>query len=132
MGASTFSGQPINNALRRDRLGERLSILLHSLVGHRDVFHLQRTHTKVDVGFWTGKRRVWCCLLDDELLVFASGRTPSTSFVERIPFGEVGESQYNHITGEIVLAPIQTARIQTLKVAPLVAAEILTYIRKRR
>ncbi len=120
------SDEPLNRDRRLARLGESRERFLESLIGDRDVYHVQRTGTKVDVGYWTGKRRVWSCLLDDQLLLCAIGRL---SFVERIPLDELRDSQYNHVTGEIVLAPIEITKVQTLKVPPLAALEMLTNIR---
>ena len=120
------SDQPLDSDQRLARLGEARNEFLNTLIGDRGVYHLLRTDTKVDVGYWTGGRRVWSCLLDDELLLFALGRR---SFVERISFEDLGESQYNHVTGEIVLAPIEITKVQTLRVPPLAALEMLTIIR---
>ena len=118
--------EPLNSDQRLARLGEARVRFLESLIGDRDVYHVQRTGTKVDVGYWTGKRRVSSCLLDDVLLLFAVGRR---SLVEQIPFHELRDSQYNHVTGELVLAPIEITKVQTLKVPPLAALEMLTNIR---
>ena len=120
------SDQPLTRDQRVDRLGEPLNRFLESLIGDQDVYRVHRTRTKVDVGHWSGKRRIWCCLLGDELLLFAQGLRP---FVERIPFAGLHESQYNHVTGEIVFAPIEDTTIQTLRIAPLDALEVLANIR---
>ncbi len=119
------SDQPLANGERLVCLGEPLNRFLESLIGDQDVYRVQRTRTKVDVGHWTGKRRLWCCLLAEEMLLFAKGRR---TFVERMPRNELRESQYNYVTGEIVLAPIENTQVQTLNVEPLDALEILAYI----
>jgi len=116
---------PLDRAERRIRLGTARWRFLESVVGEASVFHVRKTATKVDVGYWLGKRRVWACLLEKELLLFARGRRP---YVERIPLAELKCSRYNHVTGELVLAPIETAAVKALKVPPLAALEILAYI----
>ena len=118
--------QPLNSDQRLARLGPARYRFLKSLIGDRDVYDVQSTGTKVDVGYWTGKRRIWSCLLDKQLLLFAVGRR---SFVERIAFEDLRDSQYNHVTGEIVLAPIEITNVQTLKVPPLAALEMLAKFR---
>ena len=82
------------------------------------------------MGYWLGKRRVWACVLEEEVLLFARGRR---RYVERIPLQQLRGSRYNHVTGELVLAPIETAPVDTtsiksLKLPPLAALEILAYI----
>jgi len=118
------SAAPLDRAERRARLG-RLRQFVESVVGEAGMFHVRKTATKVDVGYWLGKRRVWACLLEKDLLLFAQGRRP---YVERIPLAELRESRYNHVTGQLVLAPIEAAAVKALKVPPLAALEILAYI----
>ena len=81
--------------------------------------------TKVDVGYWLGKRRLWACVAEQELLLFARGRRP---YIERIPLAELRESLYNHATGELVLAPSKSAAVKALRVPPLPALEILAHM----
>ena len=118
--------QPLDSEQRLACLGEARDQYLRDLIGNRDVYLVQQTGTKVDVGYWMGKRRVWTCLLDNEMLLFALGRV---NFFDRIPFSELRDSQYNHVTGEIVLAPIEITKVQTLQVPPLAALEILAHFR---
>ena len=75
-----------------------------------------RTRTRVDTGGWLGKSRVRVCLTGDELVLFAAGRRP---FVERIPVPSLGESFYNHVTGEVALAPAEGARVKRLRIRPV-------------
>ena len=119
------SAKPLDRAERRTRLGGARRRFVESVTGQKSIFHVRKTGTKVDAGYWLGKRRVWACLLETELLLFARGRRP---YVERIPLADLRESRYNHVTGEVVLAPIETATVKALKVPPLAALEILAYI----
>lgn len=119
------SATPLDRAERRTRLGRARRRFVEALLGQASIFHVRKTGTKVDVGYWLGKRRVWACLLEQELLLFARGRRP---YVERIPLAVLRESRYNHVTGELVLAPFETVAVKALKVTPLAALEILAYI----
>ena len=104
----TLEGRLGNLPHRRARLG-RLRQFVESVVGEAGVFHVCKTATKIDVGYWLGKRRVWACLLEKDLLLCARGRRP---YVERIPLAELRESRYNHVTGQLVLAPIEAAAVK--------------------
>jgi hypothetical protein len=96
------------------------------------------TRTRVDTGGWLWKSRlVACCAAsgspgergqgasgssrkagrqDGELVLFAAGKRP---FVERVPFAQLGESFYNHVTGEVALAPAEGARVRKLRMSPV-------------
>ena len=119
------SAAPLDRGEQRTRLGRARWQFIESVIGGACVFHVRQTGTKVDVGYWLGKRRVWACVMEEELLLFARGRRP---YVERIPLADLNCSRYNHVTGELVLAPIETAAVKALKVPPLAALEILAYI----
>lgn len=83
------------------------------------------TRTRVDVGYWTGKRRVWAYLEENDLLLFAYGRRP---YSERIARRELRESRYNHVTGQVVLAPAVDAENVQLRMAPYEGYDILRRI----
>jgi hypothetical protein len=102
--------------------------MLDSLIGDQAVFHVQRTRTKVDVGAWFGKGRICICLLAGEAVLFAKGKRP---YVERIPLKRLRESRYNHVTGELMLAPDAAPRISGLKLPPLEGLQILAHIHRR-
>ena len=90
---------------------------------------LVATRTRVDVGMWFRKGRVWACMLPTELLLVAQGKCPR---VERMPFGKLGESRYNHVTGELVLSPAEGVEIRQLAVPPLEGLRILQTICKEK
>ena len=119
------SMEPLDSASRLDRLGSARGEFLQSMIGDVPVYHLGKTGTKVDVGHWFGKGAVWISILENEMILFAAGRKP---FAERIAFDELNESRYNHVTGEVVLAPTETIALGTLKLPPLAALEVLAYI----
>jgi len=115
---------PPDSARRRSRLGTARR-LLESAIGKGAVRELHETGTKVDVGYWLRKRRVWLCLTDSEVVLFAWGKQP---YLDRIPLSQLGESQYNHITGELVLAPAGGVSVPTLRMAPLAALDVLAQL----
>lgn len=119
---------PLGAAQRSAALKRRERRLLGGLVDQgEDVFGLLRTGTKTDVGTWFRMRRVCACLLADEIVLFAPGRRPYT---ERIALADLGQSRYNHVTGEVVLAPAEGLGVDRLKVTPLEGLEMLAHIYK--
>jgi hypothetical protein len=84
-----------------------------------------RTRSRVDVGSWFRKKPVWACILKDSLLLMATGKKP---YQESIPLCELRESLYNHVTGEIVLAPFEGDKVSGLRMSPLDAARFLKLI----
>jgi hypothetical protein len=105
------------------RQGERA--LLAEQAGSEAPALLLPSRTRVDVGYWSGKRRVWCCLLRDTLLLCAFGRRPYT---ERIAASALTESRYNHVTGELILSPAVGARCGRLRLAPLEGYELMSRV----
>ncbi len=119
--------EPFDEAARSTVLGRARGKFLHCLIGDEPIFHLLKTRTKVDVGTWFFKRRVWAGLLQGELLLFAAGKRP---YAERIPFDQLGKSEYNHVTGEVMLAPVEGARVTGLKTPPLEGLRVLAHIHR--
>ena len=118
-------GDPLQRAARLAPLGGARRRLLDRLIGDAAVCCLLKSGTKIDVGSWLCKRRVWACLTDREMLLFAAGRRP---YAERIPLEQLGQSEYNHVTGQLVLAPVQSQRVGGLKLPPLAALQVLSYL----
>ena len=129
MTGSPPAGKTLERAPRSARLGSAGGKFLGSLIGDEPVFDVRKTCTKVDVGSWFFKRPVWIGFLDREILLFAKGRRP---YAERIPFAELQASEYNHVTGQLILAPSDTASIKNLKLPPLAARDILAHIHGER
>ena len=101
--------------------------LLAEACGGVDVFAVVRTRTKADVGEWFRNGRVWACATATDLVLLAAGRIP---FVQRTPFGRLQESVYNHITGELVLAPGRELRVNRVRVTELDGYQLLAQIRR--
>ena len=108
------------------RVGKTAGRLLAAeLTDGEDAFMLVSTRTWVDVGSWIWKARVRVMALADALFMFAPGKRP---YVERIPFAELVDSQYNHVTGELSLDPAEGASVRSLRVAPLDGYQLLAQI----
>ncbi len=102
--------------------------LLKDLLGEDpEIYCFSRSRTKVDVGSWIRKRRVATFLTSDELVILAAGRRP---YIESIPIADLGESRYNHVTGEFVPAPAPDRRLDGLKIQPHEALKLMANINK--
>ena len=117
--------KPIEDVTRSAGLGTECGRFLRAQIGNEAVFLLLKTGSRVDVGTWFFKRRVWVCLLGKELVLFASGKRP---YIERVPFERLHSSRYNHVTGEVMLAPIEGLRVARLKTPPLEGLQLLAHI----
>ena len=84
-----------------------------------------RTRTRVDVGMWFRKGRVWACMQRTELILLAQGERP---WVQRIAYESLRESRYNHVTAEVALGPGEDLPLGSLRVRPLEGIELLTSI----
>jgi len=131
-----------------DRLRAAQRALAHELLGDEGVFAVFATGTKVDVGSWLGSSRVCVAALADELVLFAparsllsrlpawaplaSVRSKARPYVERIGFGDLGDSAYNHVTGELILAPAPSRRVRRLRLAALDGYQLLAQIHPMR
>jgi hypothetical protein len=108
-------------------LTEKEACVMRDAIGSDDQDALWRTRTRVDVGMWYRKGRVWVCPLADELLLFAEGPRP---WVEHIAYSHVRESRYNHVTAEIALAPETDLPLSSLRVRPLEALPLIRQFRR--
>ncbi len=127
------------------RLSKGQRATAEEVLAGAEVFFIVRTGTKTDVGSWLGPGRACACALADELLLFAPKWDPRAGlfwlvtlagklglrmppYVERIPFGELRRSSYNHVTGELVLAPAEGVRVRRLKMSPLDGYQLLAQV----
>ena len=83
------------------------------------------TNTRVDTGGWGRNPRLTVAVAEGELVLSAPGKRP---FLERLSFAGLRGSRYNHVTGELILAPAPAARVSQLRLPPLEAAAVLTAI----
>jgi hypothetical protein len=99
--------------------------LYRELCGNDSVVTLLLTETMAEVGLWMWKRRVWLCATDSALILFAEGRKP---LAQRTPFVHIGESLYNHVIGELVLAPDRKYRLSHVRLQPKDGYQMLAQI----
>ena len=89
------------------------------------VLLLLLSEAMVDVGRWFWRSRLWLYATPTELVAFAAGRH---AFVQRIPFKHIQESLYNHVTGELVLAPDRKFARAQIALSPAEAYQFLAQI----
>jgi hypothetical protein len=106
-------------------LSARARAYVQDLLGADDLYVAVPSGTAADVGSWLGRRRVVVCALKGALVLAAHGPRP---YAERVPYAALRESQYNHVTGELVLGPAPDARVRRLRVSPLDGYQVLAQI----
>ncbi len=84
-----------------------------------------KSDSLIDTGGWFRRSRVWVCATTQELGLLAFGRS---SFFQKTPFRALHESLYNHVTGELVLAPALELKLPCVKVPPLDGYQLLAQI----
>ena len=103
--------------------------MLDSLRDDREPACLLRTRTRVDVGEWCnpwwGGARLWLAVVANDVIVFAHGRRPH---VERFAVADLGASQYNAVTSELVLASSDEAALCELRLPPVEGRQMLEYV----
>ena len=95
------------------------------VVGKTRIVGVFLTRTRVDVGHWLTRGRIWALAAREELILVASGKHP---FVERVAYSRLRASLYNHLTGELVLAPAETLTAKKLGVRPLEGLQLLAQV----
>ncbi len=116
---------PLDPSAAAGRLAPAERALLAELCGSAPVFVLVKSHTHVDVGHWFSNGLIWLAAGAAELALFAAGKHPHA---EKVPYEELYLSLYNHVTGELVLAPAPEVAQRHLKLAPADAYQVLAQI----
>ncbi len=106
--------------------------LADKLVDGRDVYAVIRTKTKVDVGSWLARGRVWIVALADSLVFVAVGLGGSRPLAEIIAYDRLGKSRYNHVTGQLALSPAKIAGVRGLRLPPIEGRQVLAQIYQER
>lgn len=99
--------------------------LFTELCGPEEVILLLLSESAVDVGHWIFKSRLWACATPTELVLFAAGRKP---LIQKVPFQHIQESLYNHVTGELVLAPNRKFKLSQVRFSPVEGYQFLAQI----
>lgn len=120
--APAATGEPGSAACPLGSLSKPEARLLGEISGATPVTALVRTGTTVDVGEWFRRGRVVGARVGGEWVMLAAGKIP---FVERVAVRDLAASVYNHIVGELVLAPAPGVRLRQLKMSPLDAGRTL-------
>ncbi len=110
----------------------RTRTLAKKIIDGQDIFLIVRTGTKVDVGSWLTRGRVWLVALEDSLVLVATGLAGPRPLAERIEYDRLRESQYNHVTGQLVLSPAKLAGTRGLNLPPIQGCQVLAQIYRER
>jgi hypothetical protein len=90
---------------------------------------IMRTGGRADVGQWwnqwLGGGRLWLAVVGENVTLVAQGKRPH---VERIPRSALGASQYNQVTGELVLAKAANDTVRKLKMQPVEGWQVIKLI----
>jgi len=113
----------LRGRLRNLRRAERR--LLEEACGAGTEQFVLLTRSRVDVGQWLSRGRLWLAWTDGALLLFAAGKRP---FVERLAASDLTESLYNPVTAELVLLPAAAARQRNVRLAPVEGWNLLKRI----
>ena len=84
-----------------------------------------RSRTRLPTGLPLWPQRVWLVLQGGQLVLLAAGRRPLQAAA---PLSDLSDSRYNHVTGELLLAPGPTLPVHAIRISPLQADEILRRI----
>lgn len=96
-----------------------------SLVGSHPVLLAARTGSRIDTGSWFRKGRLSLLCLADRLVLLSPGRRP---YAQGIPFSHLRQSLYNHVTGQLVLAPAEKAAVKSVAISPAMGYRVLAQI----
>ena len=99
--------------------------LLADICGADPIMILLKTDSTADTGNWLRPGRVWAAATANDLVLLASGRKP---FLQKAPFAYLHESLYNHVTGELVLAPNRGWKLDHVAMPPLDGYQLLAQI----
>ena len=96
--------------------------LLLETCGGREPRMLVRTRTRVDAGRWWLQTPLWLGVDGDDLFLLAVARR---KYIERVPLAECHGTRYCHSTGQLVIAPTESLRINHVALSPGEAIRVL-------
>jgi hypothetical protein len=99
--------------------------LLATVCGRDTVLMAVHTGTTVDAGGWIRRTRVWAVATATDLVLIAAGRRP---LIQKTAYEHIRASIYNHVTGELILAPNRKFRVSQIKVHPAEGFQLLAQI----
>jgi hypothetical protein len=108
-------------------MNELESSLLKELTGGAEPKLLLRTRTRIDCGRWWRRTPVWLCITTSELILLAVARR---RYTDRVPLTDCHASHYAHTTGELVIEPTESLRINRLSLTPREALNTLEFLTK--
>ncbi len=104
---------------------QRLARRFEKLFDEGEIYYAVHTQTRVDVGYWFRRARVWAIATSGHLLLFAWGKRP---LAKCIPYQTLHGSTYNHVTGCLTFASNVDERCRKLKMSPVDGYQMLSQI----
>ena len=97
------------------------------LIGQATPALMIRSGTRIDTGRWWRPTRLWLCLTDDRLVLLAASRR---AYGQSVPLTDCKDSQYNHLTGQLVIKPTEQLRFPHVSLDPTEALAVLKHIQR--
>lgn len=111
---------------RKAALPRSLAALANDIKAEQ-ITWLMKTATRVDVGSWFFKRRLWVCATDLRLYLLANGPRPYT---KKLDYCGIKHQVYNHVTGDLTFKSVDDELV-TLKMSPSEGYDLLKIIDTR-
>ena len=102
--------------------------LLQEEIGDTVTLLQVRTRTRIDVGLWWRRKRIWLCLTDRELVLLAIGRR---RYYEHAALADCIDTHYNPTSGELVIASDNPLRHPRLRMPASTALEVIDLIKSQ-
>ena len=106
-------------------MSEHEQSLLDAELGSQKPLLTLRTNTRVDTGKWWRKTRLWLCVTEQDILLFAAS---NRRYIQRQPLTDCKASSYCHTTGMLKLEPHETWRFEAIALPPADAVQVLHHI----
>jgi len=84
-----------------------------------------RSNTRVDTGRWWRRSRLWLCLTEHDILLFAAHKR---HYIQRMPIRDCQSSRYCHTAGALLLEPREDWRFSTIMLPPTDAIRVLHHL----
>lgn len=83
---------------------------------------LLRTGTRIDAGRWWRTTPLWLGIDGDDIFLLAVARR---KYIERVPLADCRASRYCHSSGQLMIAPTESLRINQISLSPGEALRVL-------
>lgn len=108
-----------------ETLSSHESKLLDEALGKELPALLLRSNTRIDTGRWLGRSRLWLCVTDTQLLLFAASKR---RYLQQYPLSDC-RAEYCHTSGALLLQPSDHWRFNTIALAPTDGLKVLQHLK---